>query len=44
MVSVAEYPEVERSIIEAYAALEPTHGEVEVETVFDDRRGHDELV
>jgi len=44
VVSVAQYPEVVRSIIEEYAALKPTYGEVEVETIFDERRGHYELV
>lgn len=44
MVSVTEYPQVIRAVISECAAVKPSYGEIEVETVFDDVRGHYELV
>lgn len=44
MVPVSEYPAVIKRAIEAYAAFKPSYGAVEVETIFDDARGHYELV
>ncbi len=41
---VAEYRELIKRIIRDYAAIKPVYGEVEVETVFDDERGHYEMV
>lgn len=43
MASVDEYPSILRRIIEAHAALKPSYGEVEVETIFDEAKGHYEL-
>lgn len=44
MVPVERYPEIVKRIIGEYAVFEPSLGEVEVETIFDDARGHYELV
>jgi hypothetical protein len=41
---VAEYREIIKRIICEVAAYQPTYGEVEVETVFDDDHGHYELL
>lgn len=43
MASVEQYSAIVRSIIEAHAALKPSYGEVETETIFDDAKGHYEL-
>lgn len=43
MASVDEYASIVRRIIEEHAALKPSYGEVEVETIFDDAKGHYEL-
>lgn len=39
-----EYPAIVKRVIEAYAAFKPSYGTIDVETVFDDVRGHYELV
>jgi XisI protein len=44
MVSVSEYPAVIKRVIEAYAALKPSYGAIDVETIFDEARGRYELV
>lgn len=44
MVPVDRYPELLRAVIAEYAAVKPSYGEIEVETVFDEARGHYELV
>src|SRR5438046_2899209 len=41
---VAEYPEIIKRIIREYAAFDPSTGDVEAETIFDDERGHYELL
>ncbi len=41
---VAEYAEIVKRILAVYAALKPSVGEVDVETVFDDANGHYELM
>lgn len=43
MDSVAHYREVVKRIIREYAAIKPSYGEVDVETVFDDQQGHYEM-
>ncbi len=44
MVPLSDYPAVIKRVIEAYAAFKPSYGAIEVETVFDDARGHYEIV
>jgi len=44
MADIVSYPEIVKRIISDYAALPPSHGEIAVETVFDDAQGHYELV
>lgn len=44
MAPVSEYPAIIKRIIEAHAAIKPSYGDVEVETIFDEARGHYELV
>ena len=44
MAQVNEYPAIIKRIIEGHAAVKPSHGDVDVETIFDDARGHYELV
>jgi hypothetical protein len=44
MADVASYPEVVKKIISEYAALPPSNGEIDIETIFDDTKGHYELV
>ena len=41
---ITEYREIIKRIICEVAAYQPTYGEVEVETVFDDDHGHYELL
>lgn len=41
---VDTYREAVKSILSQYAAVRPSYGEVEVELVFDDERGHYELM
>jgi ketopantoate reductase len=41
---VAEYRNIVKNVIQEYAAFDPSTGTVEAETVFDDERGHYELV
>lgn len=44
MGAVAKYAETIRAVIAEYAAVRPSYGDIEVETVFDEQRGHYELV
>lgn len=44
MVQVSEYPDIARKVIEHYARFAPSAGEVEVEVVADEVRGHYELL
>lgn len=44
MVPVTEYPDIVKRVIDEYAAFPPSHGEVEVETVYDEGKGHYELL
>jgi hypothetical protein len=44
MADVARYAEIVKRVIGDYAALPPSHGNITVETVFDDAQGHYELV
>ena len=41
---IAKYRDVVKQIIRDYAAFDPSQDAVEAETVFDDERGHYELV
>jgi hypothetical protein len=41
---IDEYREIVKGLIREYAAFDPSRGEVEAETVFDDERGHYELL
>jgi hypothetical protein len=41
---VEEYREIIKGVIREYAAFDPSTGDVEAETVFDDERGHYELL
>jgi hypothetical protein len=41
---VAEYRDLVKRIIQEYAAFDPSTGDVEAETIFDDERGHYELL
>lgn len=40
----AEYGRIVREVIASYAPYKPSYGDVEVETIFDDERGHYELM
>ena len=44
MDAVAAYREIVKRIIGEYAALKPSYGNIEVETIFDDAQGHYEIV
>jgi hypothetical protein len=44
MAPTSEYPAIVKRVIETYAAFKPSYGVIDVETVFDDVRGHYELV
>ncbi len=44
LVTPAEYREIIKRIILEYAAIKPVYGEVEVETIFEERGGHYEMV
>lgn len=44
MAPVSEYPAIIKRIIEGHAAFKPSYGDVDVETIFDDARGHYELI
>lgn len=44
MVPLTEYASIIRGVIEEYAAFKPSYGDIEVEMVFDDARGHYELL
>jgi len=39
-----EYAAIIRRVIEHYAQFKPAYGEIEIETVFDDKVGHYELM
>ena len=39
-VMAVEYPAIVKRIIEEYAAILPSYGDVAAETIFDDERGH----
>lgn len=41
---VAVYREIVKRIIQEYAAFDPSTGDVEAEVIFDDQRGHYELL
>lgn len=41
---IETYPEIVKRIITEYAALKPSYGDIEVETVFDDESGHYEMI
>jgi hypothetical protein len=41
---VEVFREIIKSVIQEYAAFDPSTGDVEAETVFDDERGHYELL
>jgi hypothetical protein len=41
---VAAYREIIKRVVQEYAAFDPSTGDVEAETVFDDERGHYELL
>ncbi len=43
MVPREQYPEIAKQVIREYAALPPSLGQVDVETVFADEQGHYEL-
>jgi len=38
------YREIVRGVIRSYAALKPSYGDIEVETIFDETNGHYELM
>ena len=40
---IATYREIVKRIIKEYAALKPSYGDIEVETIFDDAHGHYEM-
>jgi hypothetical protein len=44
MAQISDYAAIIKRVIEAYAAFKPSYGVVDVETVFDDVRGHYELM
>lgn len=44
MAEVASYAEIVKRVIREYAAIKPSYGEVQVETIFDDAQGHYELM
>jgi hypothetical protein len=44
MVPVNEYPAVIKQVLAEYAAFKPSYGVIDVETVFDETRGHYEIV
>ena len=39
-----KYRNIIKDVIRGYASIRPAHGEIEIETVFDDAQGHYELV
>jgi len=41
---VANYREIIKRVIKEYAALKPSYGEIEVETIFDESHDHYELI
>ncbi len=41
---VTDYRDIVKRIISEYAALKPSYGDIEVETIFDDGQGHYEMV
>lgn len=44
MAQVAEYADIIKRIIREYGAVQPSSGDIRVETIFDDAQGHYELV
>ena len=44
MVSVSDFPSIIKRVLEEYAAFKPSYGAIDVETIFDDVRGHYELM
>ncbi|MCC6555315.1 MAG: XisI protein [Polyangiaceae bacterium] len=44
MAPVSDYPEIIKRIIKGHAAFKPSHGDVDVEAIFDDVNGHYELL
>jgi XisI protein len=44
MVTVRDYSAIIKGVIETYARFKPSYGTIEAETVFDDERGHYELI
>jgi len=44
MAEVEEYPGIVKQIIREYALLKPSHGEIDVECIFDDAVGHYEMM
>ena len=41
---IATYREIVKRIINEYAALKPSYGDIEVETIFDESRDHYEMI
>lgn len=41
---IESYKDVVKRIVSRYATVKPSYGDVEVELVFDDERGHYELM
>jgi hypothetical protein len=44
MAPLSDYPAIIKRVIEAYAVFKPSYGEIDVEAVFDEARGHYELI
>lgn len=44
MADTVNYAEIVKRIIRKYAAIKPSHGDIDVETIFDDAQGHYEMV
>jgi len=44
MAAIASYADILKQVIRAYAAIKPSYGDVQVETIFDDAQGHYELM
>jgi len=44
MASVSDFPTIIKRVIDVYAGFKPSYGAIDVETVFDDARGHYELI
>lgn len=44
MAAIASYADILKQVIREYAAIKPSYGEIQVETIFDDAQGHYELM